>query len=554
MKKMLLSFCIAIGINASAQSFTPGNVVVYRYGDGVTTMPLGFVVPVFLDEYSPSGTFIQTKAIPTTTNGLNFRLTGLGKLASGLYQQEGMSTLSQDGKYITIFGYNQAPGSGVPFTADGLVVGIVAADGSYNSTTTLSNAATVGLGAPRSAVVNGTDIWANGFNNGVQYTTLGSLSTSTRVSVGAQNSPRTMNIFNDTLYVPIGSSATLARVGPLPTTPVTITTQSISTPQPTTNQVFVLKVGGLLRMYTADDGATTGNTIRRYYLNDAGTTWVVDGTISSLPATAFVKSITGASKVEGTKTIVELYATSWGNDGSGTETSKLLKFTDTFTTATPKDPAVTTAITTIATAPANTVFRSVTLAPTNSAAIGTVILPLSLQSFNAGFDGKNTTLYWTTVNEVNVKDFTIEKSADAISFNAIGTRLASNNSQLNSYTFVDNTTATTAYYRLKMTDKNGSFSYSATIKVSATNANSKSISIAPNPVAGSYINISHPKSQAGSTISIFSVQGKLMQTVKVQAGATQSVVMLQGLVSGSYVIEYIDATGNTKQNLSFIKQ
>lgn len=554
MKKMLLSFCIAIGINASAQSFTPGNVVVYRYGDGVTTMPLGFVVPVFLDEYSPSGTLIQTKAIPTTTNGLNFRLTGLGKLASGLYQQEGMSTLSQDGKYITIFGYNQAPGSGVPFTADGLVVGIVAADGSYNSTTTLSNAATVGLGAPRSAIINGTDIWANGFQNGVQYTTLGALSTSIRVSVGAQNSPRTLGIFNDTLYAPIGSSATLARVGPLPITPVTITTQSISTPQPTTNQVAVFKVGGLLRMYVADDGASTGNTIRRYYLNDAGTTWVVDGTISSLPTTTFLKSVVGAAKVEGTKTIIEMYATSWGNDGSGTETSKLLKFTDTFTTATPKDPAVTTAITTIATAPANTVFRSVTLAPTNSAAIGTVILPLSLQSFNAGFDGKNTTLYWTTVNEVNVKDFTIEKSADAISFNAIGTRLASNNSQLNSYTFVDNTTAATAYYRLKMTDKNGSFSYSATIKVSATNANSKSISIAPNPVAGSYINISHPKSQAGSTISIFSVQGKLMQIVKVQAGATQSVVMLQGLVSGSYVIEYIDATGNTKQNLSFIKQ
>jgi hypothetical protein len=372
--------------------------------------------------------------------------------------------------------------------------------------------------------------------------------------VGAQNSPRTLGIFNDTLYAPIGSSATLARVGPLPITPVTITTQSISTPQPTTNQVAVFKVGGLLRMYVADDGASTGNTIRRYYLNDAGTTWVVDGTISSLPTTTFLKSVVGAAKVEGTKTIIEMYATSWGNDGSGTETSKLLKFTDTFTTATPKDPAVTTAITTIATAPANTVFRSVTLAPTNSAAIGTVILPLSLQSFNAGFDGKNTTLYWTTVNEVNVKDFTIEKSADAISFNAIGTRLASNNSQLNSYTFVDNTTAATAYYRLKMTDKNGSFSYSATIKVSATNANSKSISIAPNPVAGSYINISHPKSQAGSTISIFSVQGKLMQTVKVQAGATQSVVMLQGLVSGSYVIEYIDATGNTKQNLSFIKQ
>ncbi len=45
-----------------------------------------------------------------------------------------------------------------------------------------------------------------------------------------------------------------------------------------------------------------------------------------------------------------------------------------------------------------------------------------------------------------------------------------------------------------------------------------------------------------------------MQTVKVQAGASQSVVMLQGLASGSYVIEYIDTTSETKQSISFIKQ
>jgi hypothetical protein len=317
-------------------------------------------------------------------------------------------------------------------------------------------------------------------------------------------------------------------------------------------------------MYTTDDNTSAiGDTIRRFYLNSAATTWNLCGTVGSTgtavtaeaTTTDFTKSITAKATVVGDSTFVDLYLTTWGSDGTGTNSSKLLKFTDVYLNANPLAPARTTAITVLASAPANTVFRSVTFAPTNSTAIGTVTLPTSLQSFNAGVDGKNTNIWWTTTNEVNVKDFTIEKSTDAISFKPIGTRVANNTSQLNAYSFVDNSnTATTAYYRLKITDKDGSFSYSAIIKISSINAVNTAISIAPNPVVGNVVNISHAKAESGSVINIFSIQGKLIQSNKVQAGATQSVVMLQGFVSGNYVIEYVDATNKTKQTISFIKQ
>jgi len=555
-KKLLFSACLmAISYTAFTQAYTPGNVVVYRYGDGVAPMPLGFVVPVFLDEYTPTGTLVNTKVIPTTTSGLNYRLTGVGRLASGLYQQEGMSTISSDGKYITIFGYNQEPGAGAPATTDGLVVGVVAADGSYNSTTTLSNFSTSGLGAPRSAVVKGNEIWANGYQNGVQYTTMGSLSSSTRVSV-AQNSPRTMTIFGDTLYAPIGGGNTLAKTTPVPQISTSFATQTLpSLPGPittTTNQVVLFAVGTRTRMYLTDDGAATGNTIRRYYLNTAGNAWVADGTVSAAPSTTLVKGISGVATINDTNTVIDLYATTWGNDGNGTEASKLLKFTDTYVTATPSNPPSTSALTIIATAPANTVFRSVTMAPEGSSNIGTIVLPISLKSFNAGAAGKKTNIWWSTSTELNVQQYSIEKSTDAKNFNAIGSRLATNTNQLVSYTFIDDNVETTInYYRLKIINQDGRFSYSPVIRVKTGGSNQSDVSIAPNPVTGNSVNISHARADVNSVIKIISLQGKIMQTTKVQAGATQTVILLTNISKGNYVIEFVNQSG--KQTTNMIK-
>lgn len=548
-------FLTAFFQGAHAQGFTPGNVVVYRYGDGAAAMPLGTLVPVFLDEYTPGGTLVSTKAIPSTTNGINFGLTGLGRLGSGLYQQEGMSTISADGKYITIFGYNGAPGATVPTTANGLVVGVVAADGSYNSSTTLSNAASTGLGAPRSAIVKDNEVWANGYQNGVQYTTMGALSTSTRVSV-SQNSPRTMTIFGDTLYAPIGGGNTLAKTTPLPRVSTTFGTQTLpSLPGPvttTTNQVVLFTVGTRTRMYLADDGAATGNTIRRYYLNTGGTAWVADGTVNAVPSTTLLKGISGVATVSGSLTVIDIYATTWGNDGNGTEASKLLKFTDTYVTATPSFPPSTSALTTLATSPANTVFRSVTMAPVGSANVGLLVLPISLQSFNAGAAGKNNNIWWSTSSETNVQQYSIEKSTDAINYESIGTRTATNSDQLASYAFTDNDVHTAiSYYRLKIVNQDGSFSYSPVIMVKTEAGITGKLRISPNPVAGNAVNIFHAKAGVNSVIKIISLEGRMIHSSRVPAGATQSMLLLNHISKGNYVVEFVSQSG--KQTTAMIK-
>ncbi|MDA9555855.1 hypothetical protein N9R54_06450, partial [Pelobium sp.] len=411
-KLLFISAClIANSFAALAQSFTAGNLVVYRYGDG-SAYTNGQLVPTFLDEYTTSGALVKTRGVPSAVNGLNKGLTGLLKLSStGKYQQEGVSTLSQDGKYITIFGYNAAVGATVPSSSDGLVVGVIAADGTINTTTTLSNDASTGLGAPRSAIIDGNNIWANGFQNGVQYTTLNG-TTSTRVSA-LQNAPTVLSIFNSSLIAPIGTFSTLAYSSPLPTTSVTFTTRAgIGSSPVSINQVVEFPIGNRRLMYAIDD---VNSTIRRYYTNSGNTDWIAFGTnIPSSAQTSLVKSITGVSQVVGSNTEITLYITTWGNDGTGSESSKLLTFKDTYVTPTtnPSAPTSTSALTTLATAPAGTVFRSVTFAPQGSAAIGTGVLPVKLASFSGQKQGETIQLNWTTVSEKNNSHFDVLRSID----------------------------------------------------------------------------------------------------------------------------------------------
>lgn len=536
MKKsvLILFWClICASLSAYSQAFTPGNIVVYRYGDGTTTTA-GVVVPVYLDEFTPAGVLVKTRAIPTITKSdgsgnLNRRLTGLGKLASGLYQQEGMSTLSQDGKYLTIFGYNQEVGGGVTTTDSSLVVGIVAADGSYNSTTLLSNAPFANnsnsLGAPRSAVSNlnngSLDIYANGFaGSGVQYTTLGSNSSSRVNTASVQNSPRTMGIFNNTLYVPIGGSATLAYTTPPPTSTTALSTVTYPAII-TTNQVAVFTVGTRTMLYVADDAA---NTIRRYYLNTAGTSWVVLGTtIVSSPTTDFLKGISGISTIVGSTTVIKLYATTWGNNGSGTEPSKLLAFTDTYDTANPINVPATTALTVLATAPANSTFRSVSPVPVGSSGIGTVTLPIKLSSFNGKRQADGIELSWSTASETNNASFDILRSADGKSFKSIGTTKGNGNSLSKQvYSFFDrNATVGTNYYQLNQIDLNGSSSKSEIIAV-ISGFKKTELNVSPS-ADGTSINASIYSANAKTgSLKIFSLSGRKLLAIPVSLDSGSS--------------------------------
>src|SRR5262249_4855277 len=197
--------------------FTPGNLAIYRVGDGAGSLA-NTGNAVFLDEYTPTGTLVQSVAMPTTASGSNKQL-----IASGTATSEGLLTRSADGRYLLLTGYGRdLPGSGsVVSTASATVprvVGRVDPSATIDTSTALSDFADGSN--PRSVTsTNGTDLWVAGAAGGVRYATLGS-TTSTQLSTTVTNIRQT-NIFAGQLYVS-DSSGSAVRVGAvgsgLPTT------------------------------------------------------------------------------------------------------------------------------------------------------------------------------------------------------------------------------------------------------------------------------------------------------------------------------------------------
>src|SRR4051812_38401035 len=79
-------------------AFTAGDLAVIRLGDG--TAALGSTTAaVFIDEYSPNGTLVQSIPIATADNGSQHALTIGGTAGS-----EGNLNLSVNGQFLTFVG------------------------------------------------------------------------------------------------------------------------------------------------------------------------------------------------------------------------------------------------------------------------------------------------------------------------------------------------------------------------------------------------------------------------------------------------------------------
>src|SRR5262245_51968408 len=102
-----LSVFLAAASVAVAAPFTPGNVVVYRVGPGVPTTLVATGNAVFLDEYAPNGTKVQTIALPSAANGAQRAL-----VASGTATTDGLMTRSADGACLIVPGYGRDLGTG----------------------------------------------------------------------------------------------------------------------------------------------------------------------------------------------------------------------------------------------------------------------------------------------------------------------------------------------------------------------------------------------------------------------------------------------------------
>jgi hypothetical protein len=97
----------------------------------------------------------------------------------------------------------------------------------------------------------------------------------------------------------------------------------------------------------------------------------------------------------------------------------------------------------------------------------TATLPLTLIDFKGKKENDNVVLQWRTASENNTDRFEVERSPDAINFLRIASVAAAGNSSMIQYYQHADKQAMTGenYYRLKMFDKDGRFTYSSTVMI-----------------------------------------------------------------------------------------
>lgn len=359
-----------------AGSFTSGNLTVLRVGDGNGSLG-NAATPVFLDEYSSTGgNPVQSLALPTAVSGNN-RILTLGGTATS----EGALALSTDGRYLTLAGYDAAPGTasvaGTTSATTNRIVARVDVAGNIDTSTHISDG--YSTSNIRGVVTDdGTHFWTagTGTGGGTRFVTFGSSGASTLLSSSPTNT-RVPNIFAGQLYISSASSTFqgLSTVGTgLPTTGGQTTTilpgfPTAGGPSPYAFTLLDLNssVAGVDTAYVADDRASaSGGGIQRW--NFDGTTWTLAYTLNSGLGTG----ARGLTAVNNAGTIV-LYATT-----TETSANRLVTVTDS---------GASSAFTTLATAQANTVFRGVAFTPSNGApppAAPTIVTQPASQTISTG--------------------------------------------------------------------------------------------------------------------------------------------------------------------------
>jgi hypothetical protein len=200
MRKFLISLVLMYtSYTTYAANFTPGNIVIVRVGNGSTTLSNASTA-VYLDEYTVTGSLVQSVAMPTAVTGSNHALTLSGSAAT-----EGELALSPGGLYLTMTGFDTVPGyAGVSSGVTNRTIARVDANGTVNTTTGFLAGSAFVAGNFRSAVTNdGNEFWAagsGGTTGGRWYLAFGSFTASAIQTSAIVNSVRDVNIFDGQLY------------------------------------------------------------------------------------------------------------------------------------------------------------------------------------------------------------------------------------------------------------------------------------------------------------------------------------------------------------------
>lgn len=176
------------------------------------------------------------------------------------------------------------------------------------------------------------------------------------------------------------------------------------------------------------------------------------------------------------------------------------------------------------------------------------LLPVSMKPLQASYNDGVSNISWVTESEINSNYFEVEKSSNAVDFTTIGKVYANGySSRTLTYQFNDvKAAAGINYYRLRIVDKDGSFTYSNIVAVNVTVKGFFVTGVYPSPFTDK-VNVSIASESAGKAyIRLSDVTGRqiAVQTAVIAKGVTNITLNnLGSLNTGMYLVE-VNFNGN----------
>ncbi len=355
--KSTFAILAGLSISAHAQYLLPGNLAVVRIGNGTETLA-NTGNTSFIDQYTTSGTYLNSVSIPNSGSG-SVVLEG-GRTAAAFL------SLSADARYLTFAGYNSLPGATTVQTATAATVPRVVGQVDMAGNFSIGASTTVGYSAVsfRSALTDGSgNYWGIGSGPGGPYYMAPGTPTylqSTLVTF------RAADIFNGNIYVgntgSAGSGPGIYGFSGMPTAAAT-PTLLLGTGTGAGTGEFDFSPSGTVAYIADDRAATAGGGIQK---------WTYDGTAWSLAYTILSGSPNGARGLAvdwSNLANPTIYATT-GESSAGTA-NKIVGYLDTGVTGTAS---------LLATAGTSQIFRGLVLIPEPSSF---ALLGLGLAGFLA---------------------------------------------------------------------------------------------------------------------------------------------------------------------------
>lgn len=184
-------------------------------------------------------------------------------------------------------------------------------------------------------------------------------------------------------------------------------------------------------------------------------------------------------------------------------------------------------------------------------------LPVSLSNFSGYRKDNDVLLNWTSSQEINSASFEVERNTGA-GWEKIGTVAAAGfSSGERNYSYRDIRPAgSILLYRLRQTDLDQSFKYSAVVRISSENK-AGGISVYPNPVRNQAAVSVYSSTQQNLSISIADLSGRILQTQsrKVFTGNNTISMPIPGsLPKGVYQLIVREENGQMKGSTKILRE